>query len=68
MSFAATTVATATPFKPLLLEGKWRVGFTASRNLLPGVELTWDYGCSPGGIPWMMRRPPKAKCKCAAAT
>ena len=41
--------ATLAPFKPLFLKGRWRVGFVATRDLHPGQELTWDYGCSPGG-------------------
>ena len=36
--------ATLKPHKPLLVKGKWRVGFLATRNILPGTELTWDYG------------------------
>ena len=42
------SVATLTPYKPLLINGKWRVGFTATRDLLEGDELTWDYGCDQG--------------------
>ena len=60
MNHARRCEATLTPFKPVLLGGKWRVGFLASRDLQPGEELTWDYGCSPGGIHWLNRRLKKA--------
>ena len=56
------SVATLTPYKPLLINGKWRVGFTATRDLLEGDELTWDYGCAPGGQDWLRRRPHQ-KCR-----
>lgn len=49
--------ATAKPSKPLFVKGKWRVGFLALKNLSPGQELTWDYGCPPQGQQWLMRRP-----------
>jgi hypothetical protein len=51
--------ATLTPFKPLLIGGRWRLGFIATRDLQPGQELTWDYGCNPGGIDWLKKRPSK---------
>ena len=47
---ALRSVSTVVPYKSLLIDGKWRVGFTASRDLLPGAELTWDYRCTPGGL------------------
>ncbi|CAI8030353.1 hypothetical protein GBAR_LOCUS17214, partial [Geodia barretti] len=28
---------------------------------MPGTELTWDYGCCPGGLEWLKRRPARAK-------
>ena len=52
--------ATLTPFKPLLIGGKWRLGFVATRDLQPGQELTWDYCCAPGGIDWLKKRPNKS--------
>ena len=48
--------ATLQPHKPLFVRGKWRVGFLAARNILPGEELTWDYGCPPEGQPWLMKK------------
>ena len=57
MNHAPRFAATVVPFKPLLLDGKWRLGFTATRDLSPGEELMWDYGCTPGGIEWLKRRP-----------
>ena len=56
LNHAPRAVATLTPYKPLFVGGKWRVGFTASRQLHPGEELTWDYGCEPGGLEWLKRR------------
>ena len=55
--------ATVTPFKPLLIGGRWRLGFIATRDLQPGQELTWDYGCNPGGIDWLKKRPSKGEHK-----
>lgn len=64
LNHAPKTIATLTPFKPLLINGKWRVGFTAARDLIAGEELTWDYGVSPGGINWLKRcAQTKTKCK-----
>jgi len=54
MNHAQRAKASLAPFKPLLVEGKWRVGFTATRDLCQGEELTWDYGCAPGGIDWLI--------------
>ena len=64
LNHAPKTVATLTPHKPLFVGGKWKVGFVASRDLLPGEELTWDYGCKPGGQEWLLRR---KKCKRSVA-
>lgn len=47
LNHAPKSTATLTPYKPLQISGIWRVGFTASRDLSPGTELTWDYGCKP---------------------
>ena len=63
LNHAARPAATLTPYKPLLVGGKWRVGFVAARELMPGDELTWDYGCSPGGLEWLKRCPGQQKCK-----
>ena len=56
LNHAPKSVATLTPFKPLFVRGKWRVGFVATRDLSPGEELTWDYGCQPGGVDWLRRK------------
>ena len=56
LNHASKALATLTPYKPLLVGGKWRVGFVASRDIEAGEELTWDYGCPPGGVEWLMRR------------
>lgn len=63
LNHATKAMATLTPYKPLFLNGKWRVGFTASRDLVAGEELTWDYGCLPGGLDWLKQRP-QSMCKC----
>ena len=47
MNHAPAKVATVRPFKPLLVNGKMRVAFLATRNVSEGEELTWDYGCPP---------------------
>ena len=58
MNHSPSSEATARPFKALLVKGNWRVGFVATRDLVPGEQLTWDYGASPEGQTWLMRRPP----------
>lgn len=45
------------PFRPLYLRKKWRVGFVALRDIYPGEEIMWDYGCPPDGLQWLYRRP-----------
>ena len=57
LNHAPRTTATLTPYKPLSIRGVWRVGFTATKELMPGTELTWDYGCCPGGLEWLKWRP-----------
>jgi len=44
MNHAAPAMATVRPFKPLLVHGKWRVGFLTIHNIEPGTELMWDSG------------------------
>lgn len=56
LNHAAPHVATAKPFKPLLVNGKWRVGFLSTKDLQPGTEVTWDYACPPQGQQWLMKR------------
>ena len=53
---ASKTLPTLTPYKPFLVGGKWRVGFVASRDIEAREELTWDYGCPPGGVESLMTR------------
>lgn len=57
MNHAQRGIATVCPFKPILVNGQWRLGFLATRDLNPGEELTWDYGCAPRGIEWLKKRP-----------
>ena len=56
LNHAPRFLPTLVPYKPLLVNGQWRVGFVASKDLMPGCELLWDYGCEPGGEEWLMRR------------
>ena len=63
LNHAPRNCATLIPYKPLQIAGAWRVGFTAVRDLSPGTELTWDYGCQPGGLEWLKRRSGKKECK-----
>lgn len=46
-------------FKPLMVRGKWRLGIVTIRDVEKGEELTYNYGCQPGGIDWLYKRPPK---------
>lgn len=43
-------------FKPLLIKGKWRVGFVAIRDIRKGEELLYDYGVQPNPPTWLRRR------------
>ena len=49
MNHALPGKATLKPFRPLLVHGKWRVGFQSTRDLELGTVLTWNYGCPPEG-------------------
>jgi SET domain-containing protein len=55
LNFASSRTATVRPFKPLLVDGEWRVGFLATRDIEEGEEICWDYGCPPEGQEWLMR-------------
>ena len=58
VNHAASGLATARPFPPLMVRGKYRVAFMAACDIAPGQEITFDYGCKPEGKEWLMRRPP----------
>ena len=40
-------------WKPLLMRGKWRVGFLAMRDIQKGEELTYNYGKQKNPPDWM---------------
>jgi len=44
--------ATVKPYKTLLVNGKWTVGFLTTKDLGPGTKPTWDYGYPPKGQQW----------------
>ncbi len=43
-------------FRPAMVRGKWRVGFTALRDIKKGEELTYDYGRQKNQPDWMSRK------------
>ena len=55
LNHAPERSASARAFKPLLVNGVWRVAFLARRDILVGDEITWDYGCPPEGQKWLMK-------------
>ena len=55
LNHAPARYATARAFKPLQIDGEWRVGFLATRAINIGEEITWDYGCPSEGQEWLMR-------------
>ena len=55
LNFAPARTATVRPLRPLLVNGEWRVGFLANRDIEEGEEICWDYGCPPEGQEWLMR-------------
>ena len=42
-----------------MVRGKWRLGIVTIRDVEKGEELTYNYGCQPGGIDWLYKWPPK---------
>ena len=54
MNNAPGSMANATPVPPVLLEGRLRVGFIATKHIQAGEEITWDYGVH--GEPWLSRQ------------
>lgn len=42
--------------RPLMVRGKWRVGFTAIHDIQIGEELTYDYGKQPNPPLWLARK------------
>lgn len=46
-------------FRPLMIRGKWRVGFVATRDIKEGEALSYDYGQQKKAPTWLKRRPHK---------
>lgn len=46
-------------YRPLMIKGKWRVGFIAVKNIERGDNLYYDYGQQKGAPLWLQRRPRK---------
>lgn len=63
INHAATKLATAKLFHPLMVRGKYRVAILAARPIVPGEEITYDYGCEPRGIEWLMKVLPLHKAR-----
>ncbi len=42
--------------KPMMVRGKWRVGFTARQDIKKGEEVTYDYGKQKNPPYWMVRK------------
>ena len=51
MNHTPGSMVNATPVPPVLLEGRLRVGFIATKHIQAGEEITWDYGVR--GEPWL---------------
>lgn len=47
------SMANIRPFRPLMVRGKWRVGFTAVRDICVGEELLYSYGQQANPPDWM---------------
>lgn len=56
INHARPSEANLKPFKPLMVGGKWRVAFLASRDIKAGDELCYDYGQQSHPPEWMRRR------------
>ena len=48
-------------FRPLMVNGKWRAGFVAARNIQAREALSYDYGQQNNAPYWLQRRPKKVK-------
>ena len=48
-------------WRPMMIRGKWRVGFLALRDIQKGEELTYDYGKQKNPPHWMSRKPLKVQ-------
>ena len=55
MNHAPGEAANSKAFPPKKIRGKYRVGFLASRDILQGEEITWDYGVRDEDIPWLAK-------------
>ena len=44
------------PHNPVMVRGKWRVGFVALRDIQKGEELFYDYGHQRNAPDWMKKR------------
>ena len=53
MNHAPGSLANAMPVLPVVVEGRLRVGFVATKDIAPGQEIVWDYGVR--GEPWQCR-------------
>ena len=53
MNHAPGGMANAVPVPPVLIEGRLRVGFVATRDIPAGSEILWDYGVR--GEPWLCK-------------
>ena len=54
LNHAAGGMANATPVPPVVVQGRLRVGFVATRQIQPGEEVLWDYGVR--GEPWLRKQ------------
>ena len=53
MNHAPGSLENAMPVLPVVVEGRLRVGFVATKDIAPGQEIVWDYGVR--GEPWQCR-------------
>ena len=51
MNHAPGSMANAVLVPPVVVEGRLRVGFIATKEISAGSEIIWDYGVR--GEPWL---------------
>ena len=54
MNHAPGHIENATPVPPVVVEGRLRVAFIATKPIQAGDEITWDYGVR--GEPWLSKQ------------
>ena len=61
INHAPESIANVRMYRPLQVDGQWRVAFLATRNISKGEEIFYDYGRQPNPPDFMRRNKSSAK-------